>query len=374
MNLHLRVATFAAICLLVGASVLAQSSSTVKITPNVNPKPGQRSQPFGGEIRFSSQPTLGKACSLKVSLTAQDNVQETAVFRVVKSEVYAVPFSPDSIIWDLPIDSGKTKNFSFAFKPILVGSYRLSLAQRSSNGWMPLAGISVDINEDGKTVCSGPVEKCGKNIVSPHPKRSADKMTIEFPINELENKRLQDRHFSAAFTITPGKALRDTTIVDFQIECHVGLYSEVQFAIEHSGNIMLSPLPESWGDKAGPNPDYRFYKGRLSFVSLKSGLAYMNFKVIGRHPSAKTNNWITTEFPMYLVTNDSSEVLFLGDFDPFARFKDATDPMLGTLGSLLDVKNRDFKTRVALSKPDYRGIFIDARDGTDTTESDSTKK
>lgn len=351
---------------------MAATGKPAQITPFLTTRVNQREQPLGGEMRFLSTPTLMRSCSLKVSLVCHRPISEPMLFRIVKGEVYSMPISPDSIVWEGPIDSGTAKTLYFSFTPVQVGSHRFVLERKLDKSWSQLGSLFLAIDEDGKTICTGSVGDCKTTLVPPHDRRVERPIRIKFPINELEPRRLQDRHFSSEFRFTPGTKMRDSVFVDFDLECHVSLYEKVQFLVEHSTNIAVSKLPVSWGDNAGPAPDYRFYNGRFAFVPLRAGLTSLTFRVLGKHPSARGGDRLNTDFIMYLVIGTSGEILFAGSFNPYTRFKDPSDPMLGSLQSLLAITDRDFRTRNVFSQPDYRGQEIDARDGIDSTSADST--
>ncbi|MGB5106338.1 MAG: hypothetical protein WBP29_01190 [Candidatus Zixiibacteriota bacterium] len=359
------------VCLILG-SLFAAIPEPAKIDPTLSLRLSVSEQPFGGEMKFLSTPALGQACTVRVVLTSHRQISQSTAFRMMKAEVYNMTLSPDTVVWEAPIDSGATKTFEFEFTPTLVGSHRLSIARKSDKTWLQLATLQININEDGKTICAGPTDLCKDALIPPHPSRADVPMLVEFPINELEPRRTQDRHFSSKFKFTAAKAMKDSAFVDFELECHVGLYTQVQFQVETSTNISLSKLPESWGDKAGPAPGYRLYNGRIGFVPQRAGLTLFDFKVIGKRPSTRGNERTVTDFPIHLVIGENGEILFAGNFDPYTRFKEATDPMLGTLRQLLEIGNRDYRTRIALSMPDFRGQEIDARDGMDTSKTDTT--
>ena len=325
-------------------------------------------------MRFLSNPTLAKTCSLKVTLVYHRASAEPVVLRIAKGDIYNMPITPDSVVWEAPIDSGASKTFLFAFTPTYVGSHRLALEKKGDKSWAALGSIYFAINEDGKTICSGPPEECRSTLVPPHSRQDVFPIEVAFPINPLETRRFQDRHFSSVFKFTPGTGFKDSVFVDFELECRATLYAQVQFQIEHSTNISVSKLPESWGDKAGPTPDYRFYRGRFAFVPLKAGLSQFTFSVLGKHPMAKGGGRLSTDFPMYLVIGTDGKLLFAGSFDPFTRYKDAADAMIGSLKTILAITDRDFRTRFAISQPDYRGQEVDARDAVDSTAADTEKK
>ncbi len=367
----------AAVILLVAMTAVQANAGSTKpatITPSVYGRIGQRPQPLGGEMRFLNDPLLTKACSLRVVLVNHRASAEPIVFRIAKGDIYTMPITPDSVVWTAPIDSGASKTFQFTFTPTLVGSHRLALETRKDKSWSAIGTLQFAINEDGRTICSGPAEDCQSTLVPPHGRQGEVPIVVAFPINARETRRFQDRHFGSIFRFTPGSGFKDSVVVDFELECHVGLYSQVQFQVEYSSNIAVSKLPESWGDKAGPAPDYRHFRGRFAFVPLKAGLSQFTFSVLGKHPLAKASGRLNTDFAMHLVIGNEGELLFAGSFDPYTRYKDPADPMIGSLKSILAITDRDFRTRLALSQPDYRGQEIDARDAVDSSAADSTKK
>lgn len=356
----------------VAANLVGANPAVIK--PSLTGKVSQKPQPIGGEIRFSATPELTKPCTLRVELVNHLQSNETMVFRVTKGDIYTMPIFPDTVVWEAPIDSGAVKSFSFVFTPTLVGSHKIAFEKKNERSWSAIGTIFFAISEDGKTICAGPTETCRTTLVPPHSRQNEVPIVVEFPINQWEAKRLQDRHFSSTFKITPRAGFKDTVFVDFDLECHVSLYTQVQFVVEHSTNIAVSKLPESWGDKAGPAKDYRHLSGRFAFVPLKAGLSQLTFQVLGKHPLAMGGGRINTDFAMYVVIGEAGGVLFAGDFDPYTRYKDAADPMIGSLKSILSVAKGDFRTRLAISQPDFRGLEVDARDGVDSAAADTAKK
>ena len=374
MNRYRIAAALLTACALSALTVATAAPKSAIIKPSLSLRLNVQEQPFSGEMRFTKTPGLAAKCTLKVALTSMRSLSENAVFRMMKSDVYNMPITPDTVVWEAPIDSGDTKTFAFVFTPTLVGTHQLWFARRTTKSWSQLSSLQLNFDEDGKTICAGPADSCRQTVIPPHPRRTDVPITVEFPINELEPRRSQDRHFSSIFRFTPAKAMKDTIAVEFELECHVGLYTEVQFQLETSNNISASKLPESWGDKAGPAPGYRLYNGKLSMVPMRAGLTLFDFKVIGKNPIARGDSRVVTEFTIHMVIGENGEILFAGNFDPYTRFKNANDPMLGSLQQLLTNSNREYRTRIAVSLPDYRGEEVDARDGTDTSESDTTKK
>ncbi len=358
----LRLSLAAATLLAVSGSATGQTPKAAEIKPVLPRSQYQNAQPIGGQVRLVGPVQLGKPVKVVADLVCHRATTDTMEFRLVRAEVYAMRFAPDSILWPAPIDSGAARSLEFTFTPTLVGMHRIGLVRRAPTGWQQIAGLAIAFDEDGQLLCAGPSDDCRQTQITPHPLRSERPLTLSFPRNEMITKVRQDRHFTANFRFTPAAQLRDSTHVDFDLECHAPLYQKVQFIVEHSSNIALSPLPASWGDWAGPAPDYRHFKGKFAFVALKPGLTYLNFRIVGKYPFARIGDRVTTEYPMYFVIGDGGEILWAGGYDPYTRFKDATDPMLGSLARLLDVTSRDFRTRYMLSLPDYQGEENKLRD------------
>lgn len=335
-----------------------------------------REQPLQGEIWFRSHPQIDKPCTVSVTVSSVRALEERQVFRLVRAESYPMSFAPDSSVWSMPIDSGATHNFAFVFTPELVGLHRFGLAKRVGQSWQQLAALALAIDEDGQVICFGAADSCLVSVVPPHPRRQKIPALISFPIDPFVVQRSMDRHFAAEFAVTPAAKLKDTSFIDFHLECFVPLYQKVQFYLEHSTNVAVRGLPPSWGDSAGPAPAYRHYRGRIPFVTLKTGLTYFRFKMTGTYPYTYRSERANTEFSFYLVTGEKGELLFLGPVNPFARFVDSTDTMLGSLTQLLAVTNRDYpRTRTIQSLPDYLGEEVAKREGADTTAvSDTTRR
>lgn len=357
-------------------SASAETPKVAEIKPILPRSQYQRVQPLGGELRFAGPVQLDQPVTVVADLECYRRQADTLKFRLIRGEVYNMRFDPDTILWPGPVDSGATMRLEFRFTPRLVGLHRIALARWTATGWQQLAGLAIAINEDGQVLCAGPSESCLQSHVTPHPKRSDRPIVLSYPLDELITRIRQDRHFTAEFRIDPAEKLRDSLRVDFNLECFVPLYQKVQFVVEHSTNLTVSKLPESWGDWAGPAPDYRHFKGRFAFTCLKPGLAFLNFKVVGKYPFAKVTDRVTTEYPMYFVFGEDGDILFAGNYDPLTRFKEATDPMLGTVTALLAATNREFRTRAVLSQPDYLGQETQLLDSLNKIQmqADSTKK
>lgn len=347
-------------CLLVLTNSATGETAIAEFQPILNVRFPQTPQPFGGTMEWKSAPQLGATSAVKVSLTAYAQLTEAQVFRLVKRDVYDMLITPDSVVWDAPIDSGAQNSFEFTFTPTLVGTHVLGLARKRSAGWAQLAALALAIDEDGNTMCAGTERSCALTVVPPHPRRNTESVRLCFAQAEPGQVQQEKRHFIGDFVFRFAPSITDTVFVDFRLDCQKSLYSRVYFVLEHSTNIKTSPLPESWGDRAGPSEPYRFYDGRFTFNIIRPGLTYINFKVIGRNPAVRGAEWITTEFPAYLVFGQQGELLFIGNFDPFTRFRSKSDPMLASVSELLDAGNRNFRTKFVVSQPDYRG-------GSDTT-------
>ncbi len=364
----------AALAVIVPMSVLAAGGAHFQAAGKANIF--SREQPLSGEISFRNEPRIDKPCTVQVSVSTARSLELPQIFRLVRADSYRMAIDPDTAVWPLPIDSGATHRFSFVFTPDLVGLHRLGLAKRVGQSWQQLASLALAIDADGRVVCYGAADSCLLSSVPPYPRRNPIPATISFPIDPFVTQRTMDRHFAADFAVTPAAKLKDTSFIDFHLECFVPLYQKVQFYLEHSTNVAVRGLPPSWGDSAGPAPAYRHYRGRIPFVTLKPGLTYFRFKMTGTYPYAYRGDRVSTEFAFYLVTNDRGALLYLGPVNPYSRFSDSTDVLLGTLTQLFAVTNRDYqRTRVIQSLPDYLGEEIARREGSDSSAvSDTTRK
>jgi len=85
----------------------------------------------------------------------------------------------------------------------------------------------------------------------------------------------------------------------------------------------------------------------------KAGFGVLNLRVVGKRSNASFAGRAITELPIYFAVDNDGKFLMMSSFEPWTRYKSATDPMLGGLASLIDVPNREYKLKQVLSKPDY---------------------
>jgi hypothetical protein len=362
MNVSTRLTLFTAIIVLLLSQSPARGAKPAEIVPNLRPFVSQALQPFAGQVAFVGSPGYARVCSVSVNLSSLKKLPSAETFRFQKQDAYGFAVAPDSSAWPAPVDSGATIKFLYTFRPEQVGTYQLSFGRRLNKRWITLATLMLAIDEDGKTVYAGAAEYYRLNLVPPHCKRDSEPLTVRFPLWKSEFDPALDRPITATFKFSPPPKLNETTFVDFELECQLNLYSKVQFVLDYSTSLKPSELPASWGDSAGPNPDYRFYRGRFAIVPQKAGIGYLDFKVIGKRPLMKQSERITTDFPIYFVIGSDNQLLFIGDFDPWTRFKDKTDPLLATAAALVDVKDRDYRLKQALSQPDFLGQETEAKE------------
>lgn len=327
---------------------------------NITPLNSEKEQPFAGKVGFIGSPAVDQPCTVRVEMTCMVSLDSTQTFRLGRLYPYLIDIMPDSAIWEGPLDSGDVFQTSFSFTPHEVGSYQFVFSRRLSGGLQNLASLVLAINEDGKTIYAGDETGSGITLIPPHPRRDADTITLSFPLRAETCDPRQERHFTATFDFHPAPVLKETTWVDFDLECHFDLYRDVQFILDHSGNINPSELPESWGNRAGPVEGYRHYRGTFSLVPLVSGIVYLNFKIVGARPMVKQSSRLTTEFPMYFVLGDDGALRFIGYNNPWQRFTDRADPMLGGVEDLMDITRRDYRLRHVQSLPDFIGDEMSA--------------
>ncbi len=323
------------------------------------------SQPFAGSMEFVQQPQYGKPARIKVSLTALADLDTVQTFEFVNIGPRGPEFEPARLTWETPIDSGMTREFEVTFTPEYVGGFEILFTRLIERDWQTMGRLMLLIDEDGKTICSGTSTECGAATVPPHPFRAAENLQLEFPkIRELKNQP-SNRDFSARFEFPTPIQKGDTCLMIVNLECQRNLYQEVQFVVEHSTNVRVISMPESWGNRVGVNPDYRFLTDTLSFMILRDGLTALDFQVIGKHPLATRGEHITTSFPIFIVTSAEAGLLFLGDFDPIKRFSTVNPVVLGSLTQLPSAGDSNYRVKYALSQPDYRAA-------SDSTAEDST--
>jgi hypothetical protein len=349
------------ICILAVAlvpSLLAASNTVLQpenIIPVLHPGLTQKLQPFTGAAAFKSPLELNKPCTLQVTLTSLVSLDSAQSFRLARLHPYSFEVSPETLVWEAPIDSGDSFSSVYTFTPTEVGTYQFTLGRRLGTGWQSLGKLAMGIDEDGDFLYAGAESDYHLTLVPPHPRREKDSVVLVFPLNAETSDPRFERHFTAKFTMHPAPALKETTFVDFTIECHYDLYREVQFILQHSTNLKPSDLPESWGDRAGLAKGYRFYHGSFSFVPLTWGISYLDFQVVGIRPMVKNVDRLTTEFPIYFVLSEDGDLKYIGYDDPWERYTNPDDPMLGSLKGLLEINRRDFRIRNVRSLPDYMG-------------------
>jgi len=314
------------------------------------------SQPFAGSMQFKGKPEFGKPASIHIELNALADLDTVQVFELVTMGLRSPVFDPGEIRWEAPIDSGATKSFDIKFTPEYVGGYELLFSRYlpASRDWQSLGRLMLAYDEDANLVCYGTSANCGAAVVPLHPIRTADKLSVEFPQIEERKGQPTNRDFSASFDFLKPPVVGDTCRVVINLECQRNLYQEVQYVAEHSTNLRIIQMPESWGNDVGVNPEYRFFSDTLSFVLVKDGLSYLNFQIVGKHPHAKRGNHLTTDFPIYFLTSAEEGLLYLGDFDPIKRFSTVNSTLLGSLTQLPTAGTNNYRIKYSLSKPDYR--------------------
>lgn len=360
MNMCCRILLFLTVFFNFQSLSAGATDKPAAIVPNLRPYMNQVVQPFDGEMAFARSPKYAQVCSVTVNVTGMRKIDADEVFRIQKQDAYGFDITPDTSIWRAPIDSGATMKMIFTFRPEQVGTYHLSFGRRLKRNWIVLASLMLAIDEDGKTIYAGEANDYRLNLVPPHAKRNADSLIVRFPLKKATFDYELDRHFTATFKFTPPPKLNETTFVDFELECWLNLYSKVQFVLDYANTMRVSELPASWGDSAGPNENYRFYRGRFAIVPQKAGIGYFDFKVIGKRPLMKQSERVTTDFPVYYVIGKDNSLLFIGSFDPWVWYKDKTDALLGSAAALVDVKEREFRLKPLLSQPDYIGQETEA--------------
>lgn len=323
------------------------------LTPILEPNLAQKKQPFAGQVRFGDNLVIGQPCTVAVELTSLARLDSTQWIRLARIYPYPIKIEPESLAWEGPIDSSDTYRGFFTFTPNEVGTYQFICGHKLGNAWQNIAKLALAFDEDGMPLFAGAGADCRFTVVPPHPLRDLDTIVIDFPPKAETSDPRFERHFTAEFRFHPAPALKETTFVDFTLECRFSLYSEVQFILDHSSSLKPSELPESWGNRAGPTEGYRYYHGSFSFVPLAWGIQYLDFKVMGSRPMLKNVDRPTTEFPIYFVIAEDGSLKFIGYNSPWDRYVDATDPMLGTVTGLVEIDRREFRTSHVRSKPDF---------------------
>jgi hypothetical protein len=335
------------------ADPVARINSELLIHPN------SVLQPFTGTAKFVDKPRLGKPCTIVVKVTCVQSVSGPERIRLEAADAYSFVISPDSVVWNGPIDSGKTFSARFVFQPQEVGTFQINITRRLDQKWQPLTTLILAISEDGKTVYAGSGVDYRLNSIPPHPQRNSPPLIMRFPLRGAVFDPLFDRHFTGELRFSQPPAVNETVYVDLALECQAQQYSKVQFILDYSTNIKPSDLPPSWGDETIRLADSsRFYRGSFWFIPLESGIGVLNLRIVGKRVSASRFDRATTELPIYFATGDDGKLLFIGSFFPWTRYKNKNDLMLGGLTSLIDVKNRTYRLKPLLSIPDYHGEEI----------------
>lgn len=343
---------------LLSCGMARAADPAAKIIPEMLIHPTSVLQPYTGTAQFVGKPGLAKPCNVMVNVTCIQTVPGPERIRLEAIDACGLVISPDSVIWDSPVDSGETRSAQFVFQPEEVGRYQLNVLRRLDSAWQLLTTLSLAISEDGKTKYAGSNTECHLNSIPPHPRRDANPLTVRFPLRGPTFDPMIDRHFTGEFRFSQPPAVDDTVYVDFALECQVPQYSKVQFVLDYSTSLRLWGFPRSWGDVINLSDSSRFYSGGFWFVPIRSGIGVLNLSIVGKRVSTDQFDRATTELPVYFVTGDDGQLLFIGSFEPWTRYKSKSDPMLGGLSRLLDVKNRDYVLRHVLSKPDYQGEEI----------------
>ncbi|TFH62162.1 MAG: hypothetical protein E4G91_07750 [Candidatus Zixiibacteriota bacterium] len=339
--------------LLCGAALAADPAA--RINPDLLIHPSSVLQPLAGTAQFIGKPGFAGPCSVTVNVTCVRTMPASERIRLEATDAYGFVISPDSVVWNAPIDSGATLSALFIFQPQEVGTYQLSITRRLQSQWQPLTALTLAVSEDGKTMYAGSTIDYRLNSIPPHPHRNSRPLTMRFPLRGTVFDPVLDRQFTGEFRFSQSPAVNDTVYVDFALECQAEQYSKVQFILDYSTNLKLSDLTRSWGDDIRLTDSSRFYSGRFWFLPLKSGIGVLNLRIVGKRVSPSRFDRATTELPIYFVTGNDGKLLLIGSFEPWTRYKNKSDRMLGGLTSLIDVKNRDYRIRHVLSKPDYQG-------------------
>ena len=114
--------------LLSSASVSADQPALFK--PELEIHPNSVLQPFGGEVRFVGTPGFVRPCSVSVKVTCFKRIENAERFRLETADAYGFVVSPDSVVWNAPIDSGASIKMTFGFQPQEVGTYQFIFSRR----------------------------------------------------------------------------------------------------------------------------------------------------------------------------------------------------------------------------------------------------
>jgi hypothetical protein len=363
-------AVIAIALLFVSVPVFAQADAVINpvvmIEPLLEPGFNEILQPFSGSAVFNADAGYHRPCSLRIELRCEAPLDSTQTLRLARLQPYLFEVLPESLSWEGSLDSGEAFSGEFVFTPKQVGSYELALARRYGEAWQTIARLVLAIDEDGRTIFAGDRKLNRYTIVPPHPHRKQDTLTLVFPLWGNTRDRRFERHFTGEFKFHPAPAPKETTFVFFDLECHYSLYREVQFLLGYTQNLIISELPPSWGNRAGPREGYRHYRGSFWFVPYKAGAGHLKFVVVGSHPLLRYTDRPTTEFPMYFVFEEDGTLDFIGTFNPWERYQDPADPMLGSVTGLVEQERPIHRLKYITSEPDYTVTT----DSTEQEESD----
>jgi hypothetical protein len=342
------------------------NGSPAQVTPRLAPNMYEKLQPFSGRVEFVKAGGLGEVCTVGIKLTCLAELVDTQFFYLDGLDSYGLDIAPRVTDWPGPLDSGATMTLLYSFTPQDVGLFELVFARRLGKWRQTLARLSLALNEDGIPIYSGASADSQLTPVRPHPFRDADTILLHFYQQEI-SPATASHDFSAIFKIAPAPGPGVTSMVHFELECNTPFYKDVQFIVEHTSTLMPGKLPESWGQEVGPHPHYRHYQGEFTFRALAPGLGLLNFQVVGAKSDAKFSEHRTTEFPIYYVIGHDGKLKYIGYENPWVRFADAADPMLGGLTDLLDNSYDRHQFKYVRSEPDFLKQKTEA-DSTDTED------
>lgn len=340
------------IFVVMAATALAQEHSAT-ITPLLNPSLFDKRQPFAGQVYFRQAGGYQQTATVVVDLTCLAAEADTQYFYLEKLDPYLMEISPAELVWPGPIDSGATLADTFSFTPQEVGRFGLVFSRKFGDWHQSLARLSLALNEDGEALYAGAADSCHFTGVKAHPKRDADTLVLSFKPRTLPDRSRPTQDFSALFKIAPAPGPGVTSTVNLQLECHEPYYKDVQFVMEHTTTLQPSALPESWGQDAGPNPNHRYFDGSFTIRCLAPGMGIFAFKVIGSQPAIKFGDSRATEFMVYYVVGYDGALKYIGTENPWERYSDRADPMLGSVTDLLDKKYDRHQFRTVRSLPDF---------------------
>ncbi|MFH2054763.1 MAG: hypothetical protein ABIJ61_02280 [bacterium] len=362
----MRIGTTAAVLFLVvtflASGAFAQEHAAY-LKPLLNPNLDEELQPFAGQVYFTQKGGLGQPCSVTVELTSLAPLADTQFFYFEPLDPYELQILPEDLVWSGPIDSGAGLAATFSFEPHEVGRFEFIFSRKLGSWRQSLARLSLALDEDGQTLYAGLNDSCQFSACKPHPWREADTLVLSFEPREVAGRTTREQDFGAVFKISPAPGPGVTSNVNLQLECHEPYYKDVQFILEHTTTLMPSALPESWGQDAGPNPRHRFYDGAFTFRALAPGMGIIIFKVVGERPEVRFGDHRTTEFQIFYVVGYDGKLRYIGYENPWERYSDPADPMLGSVSDLLEKKYDRHQFKNIRSKPDYLKLKEEADSG-----------